>query len=542
MGLVLNKHPAFQGRSGPLLLIVMDGVGVAPDGEGNAVACARTPVLDKMFAGPLASTLKTHGSAVGLPSDIDMGNSEVGHNALGAGRVIAQGASLVNNAIKSGALFAAEHWKNAMERCDAGGTLHFLGLLSDGNVHSTIDHLFALVGEARNRGVKKARFHVLLDGRDVAPRSAKEYLSQLEKVLADINARGGDYKIASGGGRQVITMDRYGANPEMVKQGYECHVLAKGPRVRSAMDAVDAYYAAHPKGTDQDIPAFVVEDSLGEALGQITDGDVVILTHFRGDRAMEIARALEQSDFEEFERGPLPDIYFAGIIEYDGDQSIPKQYLVSPPVIDRTMVEYLCAEGLRSFAVSETQKFGHVTYFWNGNRSGYLCEDLERYQEIKSDIVPFDQKPEMKAFEIVEATITQLQRPDVRFGRINLANGDMVGHTGDFAATVKAVETVDLCVGKLIEEVNRLNGITLVLADHGNAEQMLMGHDNKTVKTSHTLNLVPFAIIDGQYSNEYKMRRDIGTPGLVNIASTVFNLLGYEAPADYEPSLLEFNA
>ncbi|MFT5260564.1 MAG: 2,3-bisphosphoglycerate-independent phosphoglycerate mutase [Saprospiraceae bacterium] len=541
MSLVLEKLSSFQGRKGPLLLIVMDGVGVAPDGEGNAVTRANTPTLDRIFTGALSSTLKTHGIAVGLPDDEDMGNSEVGHNALGAGRVIAQGASLVNNALKDGSLYQNPHWLNTMSRCAAGGTLHFLGLLSDGNVHSSITHLFSLVAAAKKHGVQKARFHVLLDGRDVAPRSALTYLLQLEQQLVDINAEGFDYQIASGGGRQVITMDRYNANVDMVKQGYDCHVLAKGPRVESAMQAVEQFYQAKPRGTDQDIPAFVVEGQDGEALGPIVDGDAVILTNFRGDRAMEISRALEQINFAEFDRGILPDLYFTSIIEYDGDLHIPQQFLVSPPIIERTMGEYLCAQKLRSFAVSETQKFGHVTYFWNGNRSGYVCEELETYQEIKSDVIPFDQAPLMKAEEITQATIDLLKQPDMKFGRINFANGDMVGHTGNFDATVEALEAVDRCVQTLIEAVEKLEGMVMVLADHGNAEEMLMGKgDSKTVKTSHTLNPVPFAIIDGQFANEYKMRKDIDTPSLVNIASTVFNLLGYEAPHDYQPTLLDF--
>ena len=283
-------------------------------------------------------------------------------------------------------------------------------------------------------------------------------------------------------------------------------------------------------------------DEQGQAIGPMRDGDAVVLFNYRGDRAMEISRALEQDEFKEFDRGPLPDLHFCSIIEYDGDLHIPKNYLVSPPKIERTMVEYMCAETLKTFAVSETQKFGHVTYFWNGNRSGYICEALERYEEIKSDVIPFNQKPEMKAREICDATIKLLNEPGARFGRINFANGDMVGHTGDFEATKKAVEVVDENVGKLIDEVTRLDGIVLLTADHGNAEEVFLQQgEEKVMKTSHTLNPVSFTIVDPAYKGEYRLRKDIPRPGLANVAATVFNLMGYAAPPDYEPSLIEFD-
>ena len=541
MALHLKPHATFAGRKGPVLIIVMDGMGLAPDSPGNAVSQAHTPVLDALLKGKLSTQLITHGKAVGLPSDGDMGNSEVGHNALGAGRVIAQGASLVNQAIASGELFKTAQWEKVVSRGLDEGTVHFLGLLSDGNVHASIQHLFTLLEAASEADVRCVRVHVLLDGRDVAPQSALKYLSELQSVLDNINSSGKDYKVASGGGRQVITMDRYNANLAMVKAGYDCHVHGLGNKVPSAQAAVEAYYIEHPEGTDQDIPAFVVSDENGEPAGKMCDGDAVVLYNYRGDRAMEISRALEQEQFEEFERGARPDLYFCSMIEYDGDQHIPENYLVSPPVIGQTMVEYMCDEGLKTFAVSETQKFGHVTYFWNGNRSGYLCEALESYQEIKSDVIPFDQKPDMKAREITEATIAYLKKPGMRFGRINFANGDMVGHTGIFQATKRAVETVDQCVGEVIKAAKEIGAVVLVTADHGNAEEVFtLKGDKKQIKTSHTLNPVPFIIVDPDYSAEYEMRTGIKQPGLVNVAATVFNLMGFEAPADYEPSLIRF--
>lgn len=541
MNLKLKPLDNFSGRKGPVLLIVMDGVGLAPDAAGNAVSKAQTPILDGLMQSKLSMSLTTHGKAVGLPSDGDMGNSEVGHNALGAGRIIEQGSSLVNSAIESGALFETEHWQNIIQRGLSGGTVHFLGLLSDGNVHASIAHLFSLLSKTSEAGVKRVRIHVLLDGRDVKPQSALEYLRQLNTKLSRINASGKDYKIASGGGRQIITMDRYDANLAMVKQGFDCHVHGIGAKVLSAEEAVNSFYAQMPNGTDQDIPAFVVCDEANEPVGVMRDGDAVVLFNYRGDRAMEISRALEQQNFVEFDRGVLPEIYFCSLIEYDGDLHIPTNFLVAPPQIDNTMVEYLCAEGLKTFAVSETQKFGHVTYFWNGNRSGYLCESLETYQEIKSDVIAFNLKPNMKAQEITSATIALLNQPKMRFGRINFANGDMVGHTGDFEATKAAVEMVDQCVGELIEETKKVGGVVLLMADHGNAEEMFSEVDgHKNIKTSHTLNPVPFAIMDSNYNDEYTLRDDLDRAGLVNVAATVFNLLGYQAPDDYEPSLIRF--
>lgn len=542
MKLNLKPLEEFKGRKGPLLLIVMDGIGVMEDHPGNAVTRAHTPVLDRLLGSELSMQLTTHGTAVGLPREVDMGNSEVGHNALGAGRVIAQGTSLVDRAIESGMMFENGHWKSCINRALAGGTLHFLGLLSDGNVHSNMGHLFSMLEAASKAGVERVRLHILLDGRDVAPRSALEYLERLEEKLDAYNVEGMDYRIASGGGRQVITMDRYDANLAMVKEGYECHVKGVGPKTDSPRSAIEAYYLDQPQGSDQYIPPFVVCDPTGDPVGPMFDGDAVILFNYRGDRAMEISRALERDEFDEFDRGPRPDLYFCGIIEYDGDLGIPRNYLVSPPYIERTMVEYMCAEGLRTFAISETQKFGHVTYFWNGNRSGYLCEELEKYDEVKSDLVPFNEKPRMKAREITDQTRVRLNEAGMRFGRINFANGDMVGHTGDFEATLIAVEMVDKCVGELIEEATRLGGIVIVTADHGNAEEVyLKNGDEKIIKTSHTLNPVSFTIVDSEFAGEYQLNREIKGPGLVNVAATVFNLLGYQAPDDYEPSLIRFD-
>jgi len=540
MNLHLNKLKNFHGRKGPLLLIIMDGVGLGKEDDSNAVYLAKTPTLDRLFKSNLFTTLKAHGPAVGLPGEGDMGNSEVGHNAIGAGRVFAQGAKLVNLSIESGKIFESESWKNIVARGKKGGTVHFMGLLSDGNVHSHINHLFAMLERCKAEGVKRVRLHILLDGRDVGERTALNYVRPTEELLAKINSEGFDYKIASGGGRMVTTMDRYNADWRIVERGWKAHVLGEARRFKSAEEAIQTMYDEDPGATDQYLDAFVIVDENDKPVGTIEDGDAVVFFNFRGDRAIEISRAFEEKDFSEFDRKRFPDVFFAGMMEYDGDLHIPKNFLVQPPQIDRTVSEYLCAEGVTSFAISETQKFGHVTYFWNGNRSGYIDEKLETYIEIPSDQIPFDQKPKMKAEEIKEKTIELLRSGKYRWGRLNFANGDMVGHTGVMKAAIEAVETVDKCVGELLEVIEELNGIAIITADHGNADEMFTVKNGvKTVKTSHSLNPVPFIIYDPAYAGEYKMA-NLEKRGLTNIAGTLLNLLGFENVEDYDPSLITF--
>jgi 2,3-bisphosphoglycerate-independent phosphoglycerate mutase len=517
----------------------MDGVGIGRNAENNAVYMAKTPILDKLFTIPLQTKLRAHGKAVGLPSDDDMGNSEVGHNALGAGRVFSQGAKLVNKAIETGKIFESETWKKVIEKGNQGGTVHFIGLLSDGNVHSHISQLFALINRCADEGVKKVRIHPLLDGRDVGEKSALNYIVPTEELLAKISKdKGFDYRIASGGGRMNVTMDRYNADWNIVKRGWDAHVHGIGRKFLSASEAVKAYYDEDSKMTDQYMGSFVIVENKSEPVGKIVDGDSVVFFNFRGDRAIEISRAFEEADLKTFERGKIPNIFYAGMMEYDGDLHIPKNYLVIPPEIERTVSEYLCAEGVTSFAISETQKYGHVTYFWNGNRSGYIDEKLEKYFEIPSDKIPFDQAPKMKAYEITEKSIEFLKSNQFRWGRINFANGDMVGHTGDMQTAIIAVETVDECVGILLKVVEELGGIALITADHGNADEMFTEKNGvRTPKTSHTLNPVPFIIFDPDYDNEYKIA-NVQNPGLSNVAGTILNLLGFKNVEDYDPSLI----
>ncbi|HUU29617.1 MAG TPA: 2,3-bisphosphoglycerate-independent phosphoglycerate mutase [archaeon] len=542
MSLKLERLKKISSRRGPLLLVIMDGVGIGRQDETNGVYLANTPNLDRLWAtDKLYTQLKAHGPAVGLPDEGDMGNSEVGHNALGAGRVFAQGAKRVNAAIDSGEIYETELWEKIAARGKQGGAVHFIGLLSDGNVHSHIKHLFSMVNRCAVEGIRRLRVHALADGRDVGERSALDYIVPTEELLARISSeKKYDYRIASGGGRMKVTMDRYEADWTIVERGWNAHVRGIGRPFSSASEAVRTYYDEDPGMTDQYLDSFVVVDKKGRPVGRITDGDVVIFFNFRGDRAIEISKAFTQEDFDKFDRGRLPDIIYAGMMQYDSDINMPPLYLVLPPRIDRTMSEYLVTDNVTMFAISETQKFGHVTYFWNGNRSGYIDKKLESYIEIPSDNIHFDKAPKMKAREITDKTVEFLEGGHYRFGRINFPNGDMVGHTGVMEAVIVAVETVDQCVGRLIEVVNKLGGITVITADHGNSDDMFsIKNGKKIVKTAHSLNPVPFWIVDSGYGGEYEMA-DIETPGLSNVAATLLNLLGYEKPEDYDQSLISF--
>ncbi len=551
MNKILKKLDQFSGVKGPVMVVVMDGVGLAPDTISNAVKSAYTPNLDMLMGKYPMVPLKAHGTAVGLPSDDDMGNSEVGHNALGAGQVFAQGAKLVSNSIESGKMFASETWKKLIANVkDNHSTLHFLGLFSDGNVHSHIDHLKAMVTEAKKEGVTRVRIHILLDGRDVGETSALDYINPFEAFLDGLRDADFDVMIASGGGRMQITMDRYEANWHMVEEGWKTHVLGIGRQFASAAEAVTTY-RNELHVIDQDLPAFVIAKD-GKPVGTIEDGDSVIFYNFRGDRSIEISKSFDapEGQFDKFDRVRVPKVMYAGMLEYDGDLHIPKNYLVSPPEITNTMGEYLADTGIPVLAISETQKYGHVTYFWNGNRSGKFNDKLETYIEVPSDVVPFEQRPWMKCAEITDKLIEALRSGKYKFLRVNYPNGDMVGHTGSLAATRCSMEALDLQIGRLLPVIDELGGVAIITADHGNADEMFE-MDKKTglpkvdkngkmkAKTSHTLNPVPCIFYDNTPAKEHYRVKTEGQFGLSDVAATVVNLLGYEKPAMWDDSIIE---
>jgi len=537
----------------------MDGIGLSGSRFGNAVACARTPNMRALAMDGAFTSLLAHGTAVGLPSDADIGNSEVGHNALGAGRIFDQGAKLVQKAIDDGSVFSGATWTDMIAQVrSAESTLHFLGLLSDGNVHSHEQHLYAMMRRAKRDGVKKVRVHVLLDGRDVSEKSAEVYVDRLQKVMSELRSGDFDVRIASGGGRMKVTMDRYEADWDMVQAGWHCHVHGEG-RQFADINAVLQEFRKDAMLTDQYFPAFVIAEA-GRPVGPISDHDAVILFNFRGDRAIEISRAFTDDHLTAFDRGRRPKVMFAGMMEYDGDLHIPSKYLVSPPAIADTLGEHLAKNGLRQFACSETQKFGHVTFFWNGNRSGLFDKKTEEYVEIPSDRVEFDRKPWMKAYEICETTIDRMTRQTFDYGRINFPNGDMVGHTGNFEAAVVAVETVDLMLRRLRIAAAASDTILMVTADHGNADEMfdakakdfpdwenLPLNARPKPKTAHTINPVPLYIFDprGQTFSLKSGSLTTASPEsgterrtLAHVANTVLDLMGMPQREDFLPSLL----
>jgi 2,3-bisphosphoglycerate-independent phosphoglycerate mutase len=544
----LHPSPTRAAPAGPVVLLILDGVGEGPRDEFDAVHLARKPNLDRLRAEGSFRTLAAHGLAVGLPSDADMGNSEVGHNIMGAGRIFSQGARCVEDALEDGSIWTGP-WRDLVGRVRAGAgrTLHLIGLLSDGNVHSHQRHLYALLERAAADGVARVRVHALLDGRDVPDRTAERYVSALEERLAALRTQGVDARIASGGGRMAITMDRYEADWAMVQRGWEAQVLGRGRQFPDAAAALAALRAEQPGVSDQFLPPFVIAEA-GAPVGPVQDGDAVVLFNFRGDRAIEVSRAFtEGPGFDRFDRERVPDVLFAGMMMYDGDAKIPEHYLVSPKSVSDTLSQCLADSGVTQFACAETQKYGHVTYFWNGNVSAKFSEALEDYLEIPSDQVPFEQRPWMKAAETADAVIAAIQGGRHRFIRANFAGGDMVGHSGQLLPTILAVEAVDLALGRIVQAVQAAGGILVVTADHGNADDMverngkgqpLRRADGSPVgRTSHTLSPVPFIVWEP--GRVHALRADLPGAGLANIAATLVELLGLEPPGVFAPSLLQ---
>ena len=547
----LESIPGYTPPEGPVLCIVLDGYGIGKHDAGDCVHIAQPEHINRITEEAkkksLYCELKAHGTAVGLPDDTDMGNSEVGHNALGAGQLIDQGSKLVGNVIADGSMFQSTNFKFIVEKAKSGATVHLFGLLSDGNVHSSINYVVSIVAALQNAQVPKVRFHILTDGRDVPSMSSLSYVDTLEAALASTCL---DYKIASGGGRMYVTMDRYESDWKIVKRGWDAMVhgtldLSVVPecaagwtgKFLSCTEAIESARSMFPKKTDQDYPPFVISDSNGEPLGRVQDGDVVINFNFRGDRAIQITKAFEDNHFTFFSRGYVPKIDYFGLLIYDNDKGIPRRSLCPNPDIKNVMSQDLAASNVTQYAVSETHKFGHVTYFWNGNKSGYVAPSLELYEEVKSEpneMIP--ENPAMKAIEISDRVSVALAGKTWKFLRVNFANGDMVGHTGLIPETVAAVRILDAVVGRLVEEVSALNGVTIITADHGNCEEKL--DEKGKMKTSHTLNKVPFIVVDPRAPQYVIDLAQIETPGLTNVAATILNILGFKAPKGYRETLI----
>ncbi|KAE8810945.1 2,3-bisphosphoglycerate-independent phosphoglycerate mutase-like [Hordeum vulgare] len=546
----LAEH-ARLGKGKVVGVVVLDGWGEAPPDPFNCIHVADTPTLDALKKGAPERwrLIKAHGKAVGLPTDDDMGNSEVGHNALGAGQIYAQGAKLVDLALASGKIYEGEGFKYIQQSFETG-TLHLIGLLSDGGVHSRIDQLQLLLKGASEHGAKRIRVHILTDGRDVLDGSSVTFVETLENDLAKLRDKGVDARIASGGGRMYVTMDRYENDWQVVKRGWDAQVLGEAPhKFPNGHEAVKRL-RDDPKANDQYLPPFVVVDESGNPVGPIVDGDAVVTFNFRADRMVMLAKALEYEDFDKFDRVRFPKVRYAGMLQYDGELKLPSHYLVAPPEIERTSGEYLAHNGVRIYACSETVKFGHVTFFWNGNRSGCFNPNLEKYEEIPSDTgIAFNEQPRMKAVEVAEKARGAILSGKFDQVRVNIPNGDMVGHTGDLEATIVGCKAADEAVKIILDAIEQVGGIFVVTADHGNAEDMVKrDKSGKPIRdkdgnvqplTSHTLNPVPIAIGGPGLAPGAGFRKDLPDAGLANVAATLINLHGFEAPRHYEPTLIQ---
>ncbi|MBQ6355011.1 2,3-bisphosphoglycerate-independent phosphoglycerate mutase [Candidatus Saccharibacteria bacterium] len=521
---------------GPVVLAVLDGVGLRNELAGNAVKQAHTEFLNMVVNNYPTLALSASGTAVGVLPD-DMGNSEVGHNAIGSGQIVKQGVAQIQEAFDTGAIYESKAWKEAISHATKkGATLHFAGILSNGNVHSSIYHLEKMIDKAHSEGVKKIRIHAVLDGRDTPPQSADQYVSAIEALVNQYPDHP-DYRFASGGGRMIFVADRYENDWGVVKAGWDAIVHAEAPyQFSSALEAISTFRAGDPNIQDQYIPPFVICEN-GKPVGKVKNGDAFIYFDFRADRAIEIAQAFTYNDFPYFDRGDRPDVYFVGMTEYNSDTHVPEHRLVEPIKISNTLSEVLSHKGLKQLAVAETVKFGHITYYFNGN--SYEKFPGEEQVEIPSDTVPFDTRPWMKSAETADVVIRDMKNYD--FVRLNFAGGDMVGHFAELEPTITALEAIDIQLARIAREVDALGGILLVTADHGNAEELVDAEGNP--KTAHTTNLVPLIFYDNTKNREkynvIEKLADSGYPGLSNIAPTVANLLGIdELPESWNQSLI----
>ena len=519
---------------GPVVLAVLDGVGLAPDGPGNAVSKARTSFLGTAARNYLHVALEASGDAVGLLPG-QMGNSEVGHNTMGSGQVFRQGIAYIEEKFSTGEVFEAEAWKEAITRVlNDDSTLHFAGIFSDGGVHSHISHLEQMVAQAYEAGVRRMRVHAIFDGRDVPPQSEPKFIQRFEEFAGRFTDA--DIKIASGGGRMVCVSDRYENDWQVVARGWDMMVNGEADYFfPTAEEAVAMLKRIDPNVQDQYLPPFVIVDENERPVGRVEKGDALIYFDFRADRAIEIAMAFTYWDFPYFNRGDYQptDVYFVGMTEYNADTHVPEHRLIEPMYIKEALNQFLGARGVSQLAVSETVKFGHITYYFNGN--SYDKAEGEVHHEVESYTQPFETRPWMRSAEITDAVIDNLDKYD--FVRINYPGGDMVGHTADMEATIVAMEAIDLSLRQIAKKVDEMGGCLVVVADHGNAEELLDA--NGQPKTSHTTNRVPFVIYDNTPNREKYRLADVAEPGLANVAATLAVLLGQDDyPETWAPALI----
>ena len=538
-----NLPQHFSGR-GPLIHVVLDGWGVGEADETNAIYQADLPVMSRLTKGCPYTQLWTHGLHVGLPNDKDLGGSEVGHMTMGAGMIKEQGPTLIQKLIQSGEFFENPVLKRIIQNCVLHDTpLHLLGLLSNGNIHSHVDHSEAIIRFAFQSGIRRCYLHALLDGRDVGVQSALDFTEPFEQLFSELKSQRAeiDYAFASGGGREVVTMDRDN-NWEKVEAGWKIHVKGESEnRFPSIRNAIEHFRKLDPEIIDQDLPGFVIVRN-GEAVAKVEDQHAFIFTNFRGDRAGEFSEAMLADNFPHFERKARPRVMFAGMTQYDQDNQIPPDFLAGTPEVDDPFGKRILELGLKQFRLTETQKFAHVTFFYNGGYREPLDISMENYHLIASDKIPsFAEMPGMKAAEISKKAVEFIRSGEYQYGLINFANADMVGHTGDLQAAIQAVETADSALDNIVRAIDAVNGLLVITADHGNADQMLITNKSGMLEksTKHSLNPVPFLVYDPLYDGDYKLKPfgDNYENNLSHVAATNFVLLGQSVPDDLAPAL-----
>jgi len=504
----------------PFVLIIRDGWGYNPDRNEdayNSVKCAKVPT-DTMLMSEYPNTLiHTYGEYVGLP-DGTMGNSEVGHQNIGAGRIVPQESVRLSHAIKGGSFFKNEQFANCVKFVkEHKGRLHFMGLCSDIGVHSLLDHLYGLLELAKRNDLKDVFIHAFTDGRDSPPDSGAGYIERIEKKAAQI----GVGKIASVMGR-FYAMDR-DSRWDRVQRAYECLRVGKGLRAKSAAEAMANSYAKQV--TDEFIEPTAIVNQDNEPIGTIADGDGVIFFNFRGDRTREITRAFVMPDFKEFPRNTKPDIYYVCMTEYDTTIPAPVAFL-KPPKMKNILAAYWGELGLKQFRCAETEKYAHVTFFFNDyTEKPFPGEDRQIVPSPR--VRTYDLKPEMSAYEVADVVLQRLDTNQYDAMVINFANPDMVGHTGILEAAIKAAETVDTCVGKILDKVKQMGGAAIITADHGNFEKMIDGTPDKP-HTAHTVGDVPLIVFDEKYKG-----RKLRSGGiLADIAPTLLDMMGLPKPEE----------
>ncbi len=501
-------------KSKQYVLMIMDGVGINEEEKGNAFKLASTPNLDKYFEKYPNTHIKTSGMAVGLPEG-QMGNSEVGHTNIGAGRIVYQELTRITKDINEGAFFNNKEFLNAINHVKENGSdLHIMGLVSDGGVHSHIDHLYALLELAKRNDVQNVYIHAILDGRDTPPTSAIEYIKALENKLKEI----GIGKIATLAGR-YYTMDR-DKRWERISLAYDALVNGKGNSFKTVQKAIETSYEAQE--FDEFVKPIVIVDEEQNPIAKIKDNDSVIFYNFRPDRARQITRAITEKDFNEFEVNNIQNLYFVTMTQYDYTlENVHIAYM--PQVLVNTFGEYISKLGYTQLRIAETEKYAHVTFFFNGGREE-TYEGESRILIPSPKVATYDLQPEMSANEVTDKVIESINSESFDVIVINFANGDMVGHTGNLEKAIVAVETVDNCVGKIVTKLEEIGGEALITADHGNCECMI---DLKTGEpvTSHTTFDVPFIVVSDRV-------KEVKSGSLCDIAPTLLTLMGEKIPEE----------